>query len=80
MTADHVEAWDELRRLTVACQGHSPMRRCSWCDSRFAKIREAVERLRDPELMASEQAERERIRKIIENTPVRRLPPRRPRD
>lgn len=75
----HHDAWEELRRLTVACQGGDPMHNCSWCDHRFAKIREAVERLRDPELIAAEQAEAERIRKIIENTPVRRVPPRGPR-
>jgi hypothetical protein len=77
--SEHHDAWAELRQLTVACQGHEPMRFCSWCDHRFARIREVVERLRDPKLMAEEKAERERVRKLMENIPVRRLP-RRPQD
>ena len=72
------EAWAELRRLTVACQSTDPMHSCSWCNERFYKIRQAVGALREPELIRAEREEAERIRKIIANTPVRRLPPRRP--
>jgi hypothetical protein len=49
---------------------------CQYCGTRWAKIVEAVEVLRDPEVIRRELAERERMRKVIANIPVRRLLPR----
>lgn len=62
----------------LPCGGHSsPMRpSCQYCGERWIKIREAVEVLRDPEVIRRELAERERMRKVIANIPVRRLLPR----
>lgn len=77
MSHEYLDAWAELRKLTVACQTHLPMRSCQWCDGRFAKIRDAVERLRDPEIIRQEREAKEEIRRKIANVPIRRLPPRR---
>ncbi|MFH8628214.1 hypothetical protein ACH4A8_41105 [Streptomyces vietnamensis] len=73
------DEWEELRRLTAPCGSHSwPMRpTCQYCDARWEKIRAAVERLRDPDVIRREREKAEALRAKIAAIPVRRLPPRR---
>jgi hypothetical protein len=72
------EEWETLRKLVLPCGGHSsPMHpACRYCGERWVKIVEAVEVLRDPEVIRREDERNAELRQKIANIPVRRLLPR----